>query len=208
MKLEDILEHALTEAITYDEYTDMVSTLVQDERTSGPRQHEDLVYYTKLNAQRSNRLTKTIQLQESTRKSLERLQDKYTWLVITESWCGDAAQTLPLLKKMADANTNITLRIVLRDEQNILMDQFLTNGGRSIPKLIILDGQNQVVGTWGPRPEEAQSLYSSWKNNPDRAPYREFQVEMQKWYLRDKGISTFREVTEIVDTLELSAVFQ
>lgn len=137
-----------------------------------------------------------------TQATISSLQNKHTWLVLTESWCGDAAQILPLLNKLAELNSNIDLRLILRDESIALMDNFLTNGGRSIPKLIMLNEQQEVIGSWGPRPVEAQTFYNQWRNDPNQSPYKEFQVEMQKWYLKDKGISTFREIREILAGLD------
>lgn len=179
----------------------MVQNLVETGKTSGESQAEDLVYYTKLNAQRSKRLNKTTQVDTQSVHIIGALKEKYTWLVLTESWCGDAAQILPLFNKMAEVNPNIQLRLVLRDENIELMDTFLTNCGRSIPKLVILNSRQEVVGTWGPRPVEAQTFYDQWKNNPEKPPYREFQVDLQKWYLHDKGFSTFKEIAAILKTL-------
>ena len=206
MSLKNIITTALENAISYSDYLTLIDKLVAEEKTTGPKQHEDLVYYTKLNAQRTNRLNKTIKLDAELASNIQRLEEQYTWLVITESWCGDAAQILPLFQKLAEQNVKITLKLVLRDENEELMNQFLTNGGKSIPKLIILDKDLNVKGTWGPRPVEAQTLYDSWKNDPNKPPYKEFQVELQKWYLKDKGVSTFQEIQDIVSSLELEAV--
>lgn len=202
--ITQLIEDGLKASISYDEYNGMVHQLVEEEKTSGPDQNEDLVYYTKLNAQRTKRLNKTTKVDDVTQSVVSNLKGKYTWLVLTESWCGDAAQILPLFNKLAEINTNIDLRLVLRDENDNLMREFLTNGGKSIPKLIMINEQNEVVGSWGPRPVEAQEFYDSWRNNldPERPPYREFQVDMQKWYLHDKGLSTFKEISEILADLE------
>lgn len=203
VELTQIIKDSLEKSISFDDYTNLVDQLVEEEKTSGPSQHEDLVYFTKLNAQRTKRLNKTIKVDEAIRAVVSSINEKYTWLVLTESWCGDAAQILPLLNKLVEINPNIDLRLVLRDENDELMNEFLTNGGKSIPKLLILDKGREVLNTWGPRPLEAQALYDSWKKNPDKPPYREFQVDMQKWYLRDKGVSTFTEIAQIVSDLEL-----
>lgn len=202
VELTQLIKEALETSISFDVYNDLVNGLVEEEKTSGPSQHEDLVYFTKLNAHRTKRLIKTIQVGDEVSRTISKLNEEYTWLVLTESWCGDAAQILPLLNKLAEINSNIDLRLILRDENDQLMNQFLTNGGRSIPKLLILDKEQQILDTWGPRPVEAQALYDSWKNNPDGPPYREFQADMQKWYLKDKGVSTFREVSQIMSELK------
>lgn len=200
--IDQIIQDSLNDSISYDEYNELVHQLVADEKTTGESQDEDLVYFTKLNAQRTKRLNKTSIVDEASAALVAGLKGKYTWLVLTESWCGDAAQILPLFNKITELNANIDLRLVLRDENDALMQEFLTKGGKSIPKLIMLNEQKEVVGSWGPRPVEAQDFYDTWKNNPDKPPYREFQVDMQKWYLTDKGLSTFKEISEILESLD------
>ncbi|MFT7031898.1 MAG: thiol-disulfide isomerase/thioredoxin [Cyclobacteriaceae bacterium] len=202
VELTQIIKNSLEKSISFDDYNHLVDQLVVEEKSSGPSQHEDLVYFTKLNAQRAKRLNKTIKVDKASTTRISGIKRKYTWLVLTESWCGDAAQILPLLNKLLEINPNIDLRLVFRDENDELMNEFLTNGGKSIPKLLILDKGREVLNTWGPRPVEAQALYDSWKNNPEKTPYREFQVDMQKWYLKDKGVSTFTEVSQIMSELE------
>jgi hypothetical protein len=198
-----IIQESLNNTISYEQYDTLINELVEQRKTTGADQNEDMVYYTKLNAQRSKRLNKTIGVDASTQTLIKGLDSKYTWLVLTESWCGDAAQTLPLLNKLAVLNPNIDLQLVLRDENIELMEQFLTKGGRSIPKLIMLDERQEVVGSWGPRPMVAQEVYDAWKNDPNKVPYKEFQVEMQKWYLKDKGQTTINEIAAIIKELPL-----
>lgn len=204
MNLRSIIENSLKDSITYEAYTELVEQLVGEEKTTGPKQHEDLIYYTKLNAQRSKRLNKTASVSEEIARLVNDLKESYTWLVLTESWCGDAAQILPLFQKMAELNPKIQLKLVLRDENDELMSQFLTNGGRSIPKLIMLNENKEVVGTWGPRPQELQQIYDAWRNSENKPPYKEFQVEMQKWYLKDRGQSTFGEIANVLKDLEIA----
>lgn len=204
--LKSLIKESLANAIDYSDYSELIQQLVKEEKTTGPKQNEDLVYYTKLNAQRARRLNKTTRLPENVATLVSTFDQPMTWLVLTESWCGDAAQILPLLQKMVEVNSNIKLRLVLRDENDALMSQFLTRGGRSIPKLIILNEELDVLGTWGPRPVEAQTLYDSWRNDPNKPPYKEFQVEMQKWYLKDAGQSTFAEVSKVLEDAQLAVV--
>lgn len=204
LNLKSIIKESLARSISYADYTGLTEQLVKDEKTTGPKQNEDLVYYTKLNAQRSRRLNKTIKLPEIIAEQVQNIEQPMTWLVLTESWCGDAAQILPLLQKLAEINPNITLRLVLRDENDSLMGQFLTGGGRSIPKLIMLNDELDVLGSWGPRPVDAQILYDSWRNDPNKPPYKEFQVDMQKWYLKDAGQSTFNEVSKVLEGAQLA----
>ncbi|MCQ4503980.1 thioredoxin family protein, partial [Vibrio parahaemolyticus] len=88
---------------------------------------------------------KTAKVADATKSTIENFDKKVTWLVISESWCGDAAHVMPILNKVAELNDAIDYKIVLRDDNEALMDQFLTNGGKSIPKLIMLDSETNTV---------------------------------------------------------------
>lgn len=198
LELDKIITEALENSVSHQEYYDLLQQFAIEGKTTGPKREEDLIYYTKLNAQRSKRIGKTTQLDELAISAISSIEKKQTWLLITESWCGDAANSVPVIAKLAELNKNIDLRIVLRDEHSELMEQFLTNDGKSIPKLIVLDGRNEVIFTWGPRPVEAQSFYMSWRNSEDKVPYKEFQVELQKWYNVDRGVSLQKELSALV----------
>ena len=162
----------------------MFTSFASEGKTSG-EQKEDLIHYTKLNAQRSKRIAKTSVLHPDLIKKVQGLS-KQTWLLITETWCGDAANSVPLISKVAELNEGIDLRIVLRDEHTELMDHFLTKGGRSIPKLIALDADLNVLFDWGPRPEELQRIYWDWRDSENKMPYSEFHLVIQKWYNDNK----------------------
>lgn len=192
MDLKKIISNALDKSHAADEYQTILTDFAAEGKTSGD-QKEDLIYYTKLNAQRSKRIAKTSSLHEELSAKVKSLP-KQTWLLITETWCGDAANSVPLIEKLAALNPSIDLRIVLRDENLELMDQFLTKGGRSIPKLIALDEDLNVLFDWGPRPKEAQSLYWGWREREDREPYKEFQVTLQKWYNENKSGAIQEEI--------------
>ncbi len=108
-------------------------------------------------------------------------------MVIAESWCGDAAHVLPALNKIAELNTHITYKVVLRDDNLELMDAFLTKGARSIPKLILIDNEtSEVLNTYGPRPSEATTYVQRFiAKNGKLTP--EFKEDLQHWYNNDKG---------------------
>lgn len=195
--LVSIITEALDSSLSSTEYYELLQKYAVEEKTTGPAQSEDLIYYTKLNAQRSKRISKTVQLNEQLSAQLNSVSEKQTWILITESWCGDAANSVPVLSKLAEGNTSIDLRIVLRDSNPNLMDEFLTSGGKSIPKLIVVNEALEVLYTWGPRPQEAQKLYDEWRFSEDKVPYKEFQVDLQKWYNADKGQSLQEEILEL-----------
>ena len=143
MKLKETIANALETSISSEQYSELLNAYAEEGRTSG-KHNEDLVYYTKLNAQRARRIGKTVQLNEDLIKQVRDLS-KQTWLLISETWCGDAANSVPVIAAIADENPSIELRLVFRDEYPELIDQFLTKGGRSIPKLIALDEHLDVL---------------------------------------------------------------
>ncbi|WP_445709800.1 thioredoxin family protein [Flavobacterium sp.] len=197
--MKNIIENALLNSYTYSEYRQLVSQLISEGKSTGHNQTVDLLHYSELNETRLKRLDKTLVVSEENRTKIENLDKKYTWLVISEGWCGDAAQLLPIMNKVAEASENIDLKIVLRDDNEVLMNQFLTNGGKAIPKLIVLDAEtNEVIADWGPRPEPARKLIADYKaaNGVVDEPVK---IELQKWYLQDKGLTTQNELLALLE---------
>jgi hypothetical protein len=196
--MNSIIEKSLKDSFSYQEYRDFVTDLAKEDKTTGHEQREDLIHYTQLNEVRLHRLDKTIQAVDEVKTVLQNLSKEYTWLVISESWCGDAAQILPVINKMAEASDKIDLRIVLRDDNEDLMNLFLTNGTKSIPKLIIIDkATNEVVNDFGPRPKGAKQLILDYKAAHGVVD-ETAKIELQKWYLQDKGVSTQKEIMELL----------
>jgi hypothetical protein len=182
------IEEGLKKAISYASYRKLISDLIASGKSSGPIQSEDLLNYSKLNDRRMTRLDKTIQLSQETLLGLKKIDKPITCLVLTEGWCGDAAQTLPVISKIADESDLITLKIIFRDEHEQLMSQFLTNGGKSIPKLLVLNSQNKVLNTWGPRPNTATKMVQDYKNKYGQLDAA-FKQQLQVWYNKDKGVN-------------------
>jgi hypothetical protein len=119
---------------------------------------------------------------------------RHKLLVIAEDWCGDASNTVPIVAKFVDAVPGFELRVILRDANPDVMDQYLTNGSRSIPIVIALDQNFQEIGHWGPRPTELQAWVMANRNT---MPKSELYPQVRKWYARDRGETTLREVLEI-----------
>ena len=182
------IEKGLQKAISYSSYRILISDLIASGKSSGPIQSEDLLNFSKLNDRRMTRLDKTIQLSHETLLALKKNDKPITWLVLTEGWCGDAAQTLPVINKIADESDLITLKIIFRDEHEELMSHFLTNGGKSIPKLIVLNSENDVLNTWGPRPNIATKMVQDYKNTHGQLDAA-FKQELQVWYNKNKGVN-------------------
>lgn len=185
--LKNIITDSLEKAITYQDYRTLVKDLVAKESTTGTNKTEALANYTMLNDRRMKRWDKTVKVSETVKEQVSNLEINQTWLVLTESWCGDAAHLMPVMNKVAELNYNIDFKVVLRDENEALMNQFLTNGGQAIPKLIMIDNNtNEVVNTFGPRPTEATKLVNDYKAEHG-ALTPEFKEDLQGWYNKNKG---------------------
>lgn len=195
---QELIDYKLDETFSYELYRKLIDELLLNNRTTGPNQSENYIHYTKMGQQRMKRLDKTVKLLDESIKAVNAIDKDQIWLVLTEAWCGDAGQNIPVIHKMAALNPKVELHLHLRDEQLEIMDQFLTNGGRSIPKLIILDKETlEVLGTWGPRPQELQDMVLQHKTNPTMTG-EEFAIATQKWYNEDKGESVQREIIELL----------
>ncbi|CAM1356007.1 MULTISPECIES: thioredoxin family protein [Tenacibaculum] len=195
--MKEIIEKSLSKAMSYDDYKVLVDKLIKEGKSTGENQSEDLLNYSVLNDKRMKRLDKTLHVSSESIENVKKIKDKQTWLVLTEGWCGDAAQNLPMINKIAKENSNINLQLVLRDENLDLMDSFLTNGGRSIPKLIVLDDKKNVVGTWGPRPSEATAMVKTYKEKNGKLD-AEFKKDLQIWYNKNKGRNTEDDLVSLL----------
>ena len=117
-------------------------------------------------------------------------------LVIAEDWCGDASNTVPIVARLGDEAECLEMRVILRDEHPKVMDQYLTNGSRSIPIVIVLDEKFEELGHWGPRPTESQEWVMA--NRPHLSP-DELYPKVRRWYAKDRGRTTIRELLAILD---------
>lgn len=201
--MKSIVAKALFNSYSYSEYRKLVTDLLSEGKSTGNEQSESLTNYSKLNEARMNRLEKTIKISEEAISKLQKLDNHYIWLVISEGWCGDAAQILPILNKMASASDKkVDLRIVLRDENEEFMDQYLTNGVRAIPKVIVICKEAGIVRTdWGPRPKGAAELMANHKKEFGVIDEK-IKTDLQLWYLADKGISVQEELVQIMDDIK------
>lgn len=196
--MEEIIKDSLAKSMSYQDYRTLMNQLVLNESTTGNDKSEDMVAFTKLNDQRMKRWDKTIKVTDSVKVELANIETKQTWLVLTESWCGDAAHVVPVFNKLSELNPNINFRVVLRDDNEALMNLFLTNGGKAIPKLIIIDdASNEVINTFGPRPSEATKLVVDYKAKHGQIT-PEIKEELQQWYNTDKGQGVIREVMNLL----------
>lgn len=197
--IKQIIKDSLTKSMSYAEYRALVSTLVETNSNTGNQVTEALANYTMLNDRRMKRWDKTVKIDEGLSASIANKTMDQTWIIITESWCGDAAHVMPVINKIAELNQGINFKIVLRDQNEALMDNFLTNGSRSIAKLIIIDNQTQnVVSTYGPRPSTATALVNDYKaKHGGLTP--EFKEDLQRWYNKDKGQTVIADLVPLLD---------
>lgn len=187
------IETALGKSYSYEEYRKLIADLRGEGKATGENHSDAYLYYTDLNVARMDKWDKRFSIGEEQLAKVANLNTKQTWLLISEGWCGDAAHVLPVLAKIAAAsNGMIDLRIVLRDENLGLMDDYLTNGGRSIPKMVKLDSKLEEIDTWGPRPSDAQQIMTDGKAAGKEKT--EITIDLQKWYARDRGAQIAKEV--------------
>ena len=201
MQAQDLFtRELLAQAMTYGGYMQLSEQLVAEQRTSGPNQSAPYVHYTKLNLQRMKRLNKTTEVPSALKQLLQTKAKNWTWVVITEPWCGDAAQCVPVLEKLALAVGGIETFYMLRDEHLEIMDAYLTNGGRAIPKLICLDADGQEIFTWGPRPAVIQEVMNRLKAE-GITEISEIVEGIQKAYNEDKQNGIYQEFEALLQQL-------
>ena len=192
------MKEYIEKSMTFAGYIKLIDDLLAEGKTTGPNQSEAMFNYGKLNRQRMHRLEKTTVLNNSLKEKAQSVERKMIWLIITEGWCGDAAQNIPASEKIAAESANIETRYVLRDENLELMDKYLTYNARSIPKLIALDAETlEELGTWGPRPQVARNYFFEMKKNGLEKP--QMMENIQRWYLQDKEQSLQKEFEALLD---------
>ena len=193
---------ALFNSHSYPEYRKLVSDLLLEGKSTGSEQSDDLTHYSELNDTRMHRLDKTMIITDENIQKLKNLRGEYIWLVILEGWCGDAAQLLPIINKMAVDSGKIELKIVLRDQNEELMKLFLTNNKKSIPVVIVIDkATGGDIAKWGPRPKGATDLIADYKNEFDTID-ETAKANLQLWYLHNKGLSTQDELINLMLSLD------
>lgn len=185
-----------TQGMDYQTYRALIDQLLLEGKATGDVTYD--LHYTKMNVQRMSRVDKTVSLTEELAAVIENLKQNIKFLVITEGWCGDAAQIVPVFNKIATASLGkIDLKFVLRDKNLPLIDAHLTNGGRAIPVLIVLnENADEVLATWAPRPQVLQALLKEWKS--DTTEMTILAEKLHGWYAKDKTLSTQAELVEIL----------
>jgi hypothetical protein len=202
----ETLKQVLSASISFDAYMQQMVNLVAEQKTSGPLQTESLVHYTKLNLKRMQRLNRTVKISDETLETVNAIPFKTRWVIISEAWCGDAAQNLPFIAALAAKAQNATLEIVFRDEHPEFMDLYLTNGSRSIPKLVIYNAKNlKELAVWGPRPASVQVLVDEYKNTVgEKLPFDQFATTIHAWYTANKNAALESEILNIFKSIHMN----
>lgn len=195
-----LIKEKLSHSISYEKYFEFFKMKAESNDLSFLSDFEKENFdYIKLNFQRSNRIHKSYKVSEDLSSLIKNISVNQYWILITEEWCGDSAQTVPFIYEMTKVNPKINLRIFKRDTNLDLMDLYLTNGSRSIPKLIVFDNFGNELFTWGPRPKEAQDLVNRLK--AEGKSKDEFIEQLHLWYGRNRGKNLEEEFKELIQKI-------
>lgn len=187
--------------MNFQEYKVYFESIVSKEASEqqAPYDNPDYMDYTKLNWSRMNRWFKTGKLSEELLETIRKINSPQLWIVITEPWCGDAAHNIPFIEMMAVQNPFISISYELRDSAPFMIDQYLTNDTKSIPKLIMRDDQGKDLGTWGPRPKDCQEMYANLMH--ENADFERIKLEIQNWYNTNKGVDIQNELRQLISQI-------
>ena len=191
----------LEPSLNYNQYRTMMQHLIAEVKTTGANQSPEIIVFTKLNEYRMKRLEKTATINDNLAATVQSLQKKWIWIILTEIWCGDVAQNIPTIEKIAALNPLISTHYLLRDENLSLMNQYLTNGGKAIPKLICYNGETlEPIGHWGPRPAPAQQLTMKLLKHQPPLSFEDVHERLHTWYAADKTNTLQKEMEELIKT--------
>lgn len=193
-----LVKDAIKTGMSYSEYRELVSKLLLKGESTGHEQTEALLNYSTLNNQRMKRLDKTIKIPEEALSHFKNIDSKITFLVITEGWCGDASQVIPVINKIVEANSNFEMKLVLRDDNPELMSEFLTNGNKAIAKFILFDRDAEsILDTYGPRPSTPTQMVADYKATHGSLD-SQFKENLQRWYNKDKGRTVVEDLVKFL----------
>jgi hypothetical protein len=133
---------------------------------------------------------------------MERIGGSWRLLILSEDWCGDASNLVPVLARFAADAPQLELRVLKRDEHPEVMDLYLTNGTRSIPLAIVLNEDGDAVARWGPRPDDLQEFVLRARRIDER-PMSEIYKDIRRWYATDRGYTTIRELVDRIERATL-----
>ena len=198
--VSELIEEGLGNSMAQEEYYSLIDRLHEQSKATGPNPTESYFGYSKLNLQRIKRIRRTTKISDELAEAVSNIKEPQIWLVITESWCGDAAQSIPVYEAVAGINDKVEIRYVLRDENTDLIDQFLTNGGRAIPIVLLLNADTgALLGKWGARPAQAQEYFMEMKS--DGVDGSEISENLQRWYNKNKQVLIQEELVSVLKNI-------
>ena len=180
-------------------YQQIFQNILDDPNPPAPYHDPAYLNYTRLNWSRQQRWLKVGILNDELVGIIQSIKKQQFWTIITEPWCGDAAHSLPFLHRLSELSPLIKVDYQLRDTEPFLIDLYLTNGKKTIPKLIIADHENNDLAVWGSRPAECQLLYNRLLE--EHVEIEQKKIALQKWYNDDKGVSLQNELLVIFSTI-------
>ena len=194
--------------MNFKEYSIYFKNILSKDIVEHQPPYDNPVYleYTRMNWSRMNRWYKTGKLSDIIIEMVTKIDEPQHWIIITEPWCGDAAHNIPFIERIAMENPLISVSYELRDAAPFRIEQHLTNGTKSIPKLIIQDEKGNVLGSWGPRPENCQKIYAELLL--EQASFETIKTEIQKWYNANKGEDLQQELSELFKDISSKAVIK
>ncbi len=193
--LERYIQEGYKDAMNYTQFRGLIDELLLQNKVTGDQQLPELVPYTAMNNQRMNRIEKNYQPGEAISKVMHSINDSYTLLTITEGWCGDSSQIVPVIEKLAALRPNFQSLYILRDANPDIMDQLLTQGTRSIPITVCVENKTgQIKWKYGPRPQLAAEIVAEAKAAGKSK--EEMSEELHLWYGRNRQQAIENELLE------------
>lgn len=187
------MEKYWNEGISFEKYMEIAEQRLHQPKDEQEKEFHD---YYELGLQRMNRALKTFKADENQLQKLSEKNFSGKVLIITEPWCGDASATVPQVAKFFEGRNEV--RIFLRDQDHSLIDQFLTNGTQSIPKVLLLNEDFSVKNSWGPRPKYGLELLQKYKADPIAFPQEEFYNQLQVYYAKNRGKDAIDEILNLL----------
>jgi hypothetical protein len=184
--------------MNYDQYIALFDDILIGKNPDPHYSDPKYLNYAKLNQARMNRWQKNLQLNSELVTEIKKITQSQEWIIIAEHWCGDAAPIVPFLVRLASQNTLIRYDIQLRDQEPFLINSYLTNGTKSIPKLIVRDERGKDLFTWGPRPVAAANYMNELKMSG--IEMERVKLELQNWYNENKGEALQKELLQLFTT--------
>lgn len=180
------------EGVSYDVYLKSAQESLESPKSTAETEFQE---YYKLGIQRMNRMAKSFEPYPEHLEILAGKNFKGKVLIITEAWCGDASQAVPVISKFFQQNE---VRITYRDQEPSLIDHFLTNGAKAIPVVLLLNEHYEVINTWGTRPQYGSALLAKHKNDPEAYSREQFHNDLQVYYAKNKGFDTIEEILRLL----------